>query len=146
MSHKATSCITPVSCVWLVWLALRAVSMFVGVSVHGVLHSRCFTDVWTCWRGEEVQCMQCKLVFLTANAGIGPKVSKFIVKLGFTSWLKLTSSPSTAWVSLHLKSMECSWKLGFHIANIHKQGRTITASYLNWKLGSVNKSVIFILH
>lgn len=70
--------------------------MFVEISVHGVLHTRCFPDVRMCRRGEERQCMQCKLIFLTADAGIGPKGSKFILKLKSTSWLKLTSCPSTA--------------------------------------------------
>lgn len=128
---------------------LRAASMFVEVSVHGVLHSRCFADTCVCWGGGEVQRMLCKLIFLVANAGLSPKVSKFIVKLELSSWLKLTSCPS-AWVtcrqsSLRLKSMECLWKLQSHIANVHKQGMAIITSSLNLKPSSVNKSVIFIL-
>lgn len=80
-------CASLQSCVF-GWLDLaQGGKTFVEVAVPGVAHSRYLTGGCECRREEEVQCMPHKLFFfLTASAGIGPKVSEFAVKLDLASW------------------------------------------------------------
>lgn len=129
--------------VGLTWL--RTASMSVGVSVHGVAHSRCFTNRCTYGRGGEVCCMQCELVFLIANAGFGPEIKPVHRKPA------VPLLAAAHFMPIHSMSCVSSEQSPFEIHGMFtkagvsycrsilpcKQGRTVVPLPLNLKPGSV---------
>lgn len=72
--------------------------MFVGISVRELCTVGAAQVAVQTGEGKNVMLavQGCIFIFLTAKAGVGPKVSTSLVKAESSSWLKLTSCPSTA--------------------------------------------------
>lgn len=128
--------------------------MFVEISVHGVLHTRCFPDVRMCRRGgrKAVHAMQayfsdCRCWYWPQREQVHTKTQiHFLVKAHFMPIHSMSCvSSERSPFEIHGMFMK---DLGFHTANVHKQARTVLASsfslFFELEDGSGNKTVIFI--